>query len=71
MNISKELEHTPIWHGHGVVDPLVRMEAAKESQSTVTEKGATNYTLVPYAGLAHSVNPQCTILSQKGSTPYK
>ena len=58
FTISKGLESTPIWHGHGMVDPLVRMEAAKESQSTVIDKGATDYTLVPYAGLAHSVNPQ-------------
>ncbi|KAL7531010.1 hypothetical protein ACHAXR_003803 [Thalassiosira sp. AJA248-18] len=58
FKISPGLESTPIWHGHGQVDPLVKMEAAKESQSTVTERGATNYKFTPYPGLAHSVNPQ-------------
>lgn len=58
FKITPGLEGTPIWHGHGMVDPLVKMEAAKESQSTVTERGATNYKLNPYPGLAHSVNPQ-------------
>ena len=58
FNISKGLEGTPIFHGHGASDPMVRMEAAKESQSTVIERGATDYTFKPYAGLAHSVNPQ-------------
>mmetsp|Transcript_15732 Transcript_15732/g.34056 ORF Transcript_15732/g.34056 Transcript_15732/m.34056 type:complete len:153 (+) Transcript_15732:52-510(+) len=58
FKISSGLENTPIWHGHGAADPLVRMEAAKESQSVVTERGASNYTLETYAGLAHSVNPR-------------
>lgn len=58
FKISSGLESTPIWHGHGAADPLVRMEAANESQSAVKEGGATDYTLKTYAGLAHSVNPQ-------------
>jgi len=58
FNISAGLEGTPIWHGHGAADPLVRMEAAQESKKVVTERGATDYTFKSYAGLAHSVNPQ-------------
>jgi len=57
FNISNGLEKTPIFHGHGEGDPLVRLENAEESKSTVMEKGATDYTLKTYAGLAHSVNP--------------
>jgi len=57
FKITAGLEGTPIWHGHGVVDPLVKMQAAMESESAVKKMGATNYTLKPYAGLAHSVNP--------------
>ena len=57
FTISNGLEKTPIFHGHGEVDPLVRLENAEESKSTVMEKGATDYTLKTYAGLAHSVNP--------------
>lgn len=58
FNVSNGLEGTPIFHGHGEADPLVRLIAANESQSTVKAKGATNYTLKTYPGLAHSVNPQ-------------
>jgi lysophospholipase II len=58
FNIANGLESTPIWHGHGVSDPLVKITAANESQSAVKAKGATNYTLKTYPGLAHSVNPQ-------------
>ena len=36
---------------------MVRLENAEESKSTVMEKGATDYILKTYAGLAHSVNP--------------
>lgn len=58
FNIANGLQDTPIWHGHGAADPLVRITAANESQSAVKAKGATNYTLKTYPGLAHSVNPQ-------------
>jgi len=57
FKITAGLEDTPIWHGHGAVDPLVKMQAAMDSESAVTKMGATDYTLKPYAGLAHSVNP--------------
>lgn len=58
FKISEGLEGTPIWHGHGEADPLVRLQAANESKEAVTGKGATDYTMKTYAGLAHSVNPQ-------------
>eukprot|EP00574_Skeletonema_japonicum_P005392 CAMPEP_0201724666 /NCGR_PEP_ID=MMETSP0593-20130828/8349_1 /ASSEMBLY_ACC=CAM_ASM_000672 /TAXON_ID=267983 /ORGANISM="Skeletonema japonicum, Strain CCMP2506" /LENGTH=285 /DNA_ID=CAMNT_0048215967 /DNA_START=85 /DNA_END=942 /DNA_ORIENTATION=- len=58
FNIANGLQDTPIWHGHGAADPLVRITAANESHSAVKAKGATNYILKTYPGLAHSVNPQ-------------
>lgn len=58
FTITSGSEATPIFHGHGAVDPLVQLSAAKESQSHVTEKGATNYNLQIYEGLAHSANPK-------------
>lgn len=58
FNIAPGLEDTPIFHGHGQLDPLVRLEAATESQTVVQTKGATKYQLKTYSGLAHSVNPQ-------------
>ena len=59
FHITPGLENTPIFHGHGTLDPLVKLEAANESQSTLIEQhGATNYTLKTYQGLAHSINPQ-------------
>lgn len=60
FHITPGLESTPIWHGHGTVDPLVKIDAARESQSTLMSEqhGATNYTLQCYPGLAHSINPQ-------------
>jgi lysophospholipase-2 len=58
FNITPGAEGTPIFHAHGAVDPLVRVDAAKESQSHVSEKGAKDYQLKIYDGLAHSANPQ-------------
>jgi lysophospholipase-2 len=59
FRVTPGLESTPIWHGHGTIDPLVKIEAAKESQSTLmTQHKVTNYTLQSYPGLAHSINPQ-------------
>jgi dienelactone hydrolase len=58
FTVSPGFEDTPIFHGHGVSDPLVRITAAHESQSAVQASGATKYQLKEYPGLAHSVNPQ-------------
>jgi lysophospholipase-2 len=58
FHITPGSENTPIFHGHGAVDPLVRIDAAKESQTHVTGVGAKDYNLKIYEGLAHSANPQ-------------
>mmetsp|Transcript_7104 Transcript_7104/g.13235 ORF Transcript_7104/g.13235 Transcript_7104/m.13235 type:complete len:283 (+) Transcript_7104:161-1009(+) len=57
FKITAGSEGTPIWHGHGEVDPLVKMQFALESERVAKRMGATNYTFKSYAGLAHSVNP--------------
>ena len=49
---------TPVWHGHVAADPLVRVDMAVESRAAVERRGATDYTLKTYPGLAHSVHPQ-------------
>ncbi|KAL3777324.1 hypothetical protein ACHAW5_005960 [Stephanodiscus triporus] len=57
--VSPGLEGTPIFHGHGESDPLVRLEAANDSRDVVTSiKGGTDYRLVTYPNLAHSVSPE-------------
>ena len=58
FNITPGLETTPIFHGHGTVDMMVRMPMAKESQEHVKQRGATNYQLKTYTGLGHSLNPE-------------
>lgn len=59
FTISPGLEHTPIFHGHGESDPLVRLDAARESHEMVTNgRGGTDYRLVTYPNLAHSVCPK-------------
>ena len=56
--ISPGLESTPVFHGHGESDPLVGLDAARESRDVVTSgRGGTDYRLVTYPGLAHSVSP--------------
>lgn len=58
FKITDGLSNTPIFHGHGEADPMVRLENANESKSEVTKRGATDYTLQTYPGLGHSINPQ-------------
>jgi lysophospholipase-2 len=57
--ISPGLENTPIFHGHGASDPLVNVTAANDSRDVVTSiKGGTNYRLVTYPNVGHSVSPR-------------
>jgi lysophospholipase-2 len=64
FTITPGLEHTPIFHGHGESDPLIKVEYARESCNLVTNNGggkgggATNYQLVTYPNLAHSISPK-------------
>jgi lysophospholipase-2 len=57
--ISPGLESTPVFHGHGESDALVGLDAARESRDVVTSgRGGTDYRLVTYPNLAHSVSPK-------------
>ena len=58
FTITGGLENTPIWHGHGAVNHLVRTDMVKESVEKVTRRSTTNYTFELYNELAHLVNPQ-------------
>ncbi|KAL7549483.1 hypothetical protein ACHAWF_012750 [Thalassiosira exigua] len=58
FKLSKGLEGTPIWHGHGTADMMIPLAVAQETERTAKRLGATNYTLKAYQGLAHSCNPQ-------------
>ena len=59
FTITPGLESTPIFHGHGESDPLIKVEYARESREMVTNgKGATDYRLVTYPNLAHSIAPK-------------
>jgi predicted esterase len=55
--VSPGLESTPVFHGHGESDPLVRPDTARESRDVVTGGGGTDYRLVMYPNLGHSVSP--------------
>ena len=57
--MSPGLEGTPIFQGHGESDPLVGLDAANNSRDAVTsKKSVTDYRLVTYLNLAHSVFPK-------------
>lgn len=57
--ISPGLENTPIFHGHGISDPLVNVSAANDSRDVVASgRGGTDYRLVTYPNLGHSVSPK-------------
>jgi len=58
FSITKGLENTPIFHGHGINDSLVTYEMAEKTKTVLLEKGAKNYELKGYAGLHHSLNEQ-------------
>eukprot|EP00542_Grammatophora_oceanica_P016638 CAMPEP_0194030984 /NCGR_PEP_ID=MMETSP0009_2-20130614/4281_1 /TAXON_ID=210454 /ORGANISM="Grammatophora oceanica, Strain CCMP 410" /LENGTH=282 /DNA_ID=CAMNT_0038671031 /DNA_START=145 /DNA_END=993 /DNA_ORIENTATION=- len=57
FTVSEENKETPILHCHGTADPLVTFEMAKKTEKALTEqKGVTEYELIPFEGLQHSVN---------------
>jgi predicted esterase len=58
--ISPGLESTPVFHGHGKSDPLVRPDAARESCNlAISGRGRSgmDYRLVTYPNLGHLVSP--------------
>ena len=47
---------TPVWHGHGNMDPLVQYAMAEKTKSKLTEMGMKNYDLNSYP-IPHTVSP--------------
>ncbi len=47
---------TPVWHGHGNMDPLVQYAMAEKTKSKLTEMGVKNYSLNSYP-IPHTVSP--------------
>ncbi len=58
--ISPGLESTPVFHGHGKSDLLVRPDTAQESCNVAISgrgRGGMDYRLVTYPNLGHLVSP--------------
>jgi len=47
---------TPIYHGHGSMDPMVNYALAEKTKAAVTAHGVTDYTLESFP-IPHSVSP--------------
>ena len=56
FRIPKGLEGTPILHCHGTADPMVPLAVAQKSQELLAERGAKEYSLKSYPGVAHTVS---------------
>jgi len=56
FKLNDAAKKTPVLHLHGKIDPMVRVEWARETQKRVVECGHPNYILKEYDGLEHSVN---------------
>ena len=56
--VSKESSNkdTPIFMGHGDIDPLVKHEWGADTAKTLKEMGWTNVDFKTYKGLAHSAD---------------
>jgi predicted esterase len=67
--ISPGLESTPVFHGHGKLDPLVRPDATRTSCNVAISgrgKGGMDYRLETYPNLGHSVSPGKVLDGQSG-----
>ena len=58
LKVTKGLESTPIFHGHGTSDPLVIHSNAVKSKQYMLEHGVTSYQLKSYQGMQHTVIPE-------------
>lgn len=47
---------TPVWHGHGKMDPLVQYTMAEKTKSILMERGLKDYSLNAYP-IQHTVSP--------------
>lgn len=58
FRLTPGLEDTPVFHGHGTADPLVRYELALKSREYMLQHGAKNYQVKGYKGMQHTVIPE-------------
>lgn len=58
FRLAAEANGTPVAHFHGLDDPTVRIEWARESANVVRKLGHTDYTLKEYEDLGHSAKPE-------------
>ena len=59
FQLAEAAKGTPVMHLHGMVDPMVRIEWARETKRRIVEDfDHPNYTLKEYKGLEHSVSQE-------------
>lgn len=58
FQLTKGLETTPIFHGHGTSDPLVIYNNAQKSKDYMLEHGVASYELKSYQGMQHTLIPE-------------
>jgi len=58
FQLTKGLESTPIFHGHGTSDPLVIFNNALKSKEYMLEHGVLSYELKSYQGMQHTLIPE-------------
>jgi len=56
FELAAEAAETPVAHFHGTIDPVVKVEWARESARLVRELGCTSYELKEYPDLPHSAS---------------
>lgn len=47
-------KNTEIYHGHGDIDPVIKIDYASQTAKLFKELGFTNYTLKEFSGMGHS-----------------
>lgn len=56
FQVNPALKDTPILHCHGEQDSMVRFKWARETETKLREAGVSNYKLIPFKGMDHSVD---------------
>jgi lysophospholipase-2 len=58
FTLSSEAKSTPVAHFHGIDDPTVRIDWARQARQKLLELGVDSYELKEYAGLGHGANTE-------------
>jgi predicted esterase len=56
FKLSPEAAKTPVAHFHGTIDPVVKIEWARETASVLKEMGCVEYELKEYPDVPHSAS---------------